>query len=132
MSPQQEQFERVGAVFAAVRALPPGERQAALEAACGGDLGLHAEVRSLLAQDLCDAGTGGARAADSFLAAPALGGGFHAGAALAGATPHTTPRDSDTLVCPAAPGSDAATIAPDSPRRTTSGYETGATEPSDG
>ena len=44
-----EAWQRVKAVFDAARERPPAERASYLEAACGGDASLRAEVESLLA-----------------------------------------------------------------------------------
>jgi hypothetical protein len=43
--------ERARALFHEGVGLPPGRRPAFLEAACGGDAGLRAEVEALRAQD---------------------------------------------------------------------------------
>lgn len=56
-------FERVEAIFERVSAAPEAERAAVLQAACGSDAALRAEVESLLEHD--------ARAGASFLASPA-------------------------------------------------------------
>src|SRR5262245_29690090 len=46
-----ERRERVWTLFDKAAELPPGERGAFLDAACGGDAGLRADVESLLAHD---------------------------------------------------------------------------------
>src|SRR5207253_4067723 len=46
-----DRHARIKDVFLAVRDLPEGEREAAVERACAGDDGLRGEVRSLLALD---------------------------------------------------------------------------------
>ena len=58
MTSSPERFARVAEVFEAVRRLPEDERERAVEAACGSDVELAEEVRSLLrhATDPGDAG----------------------------------------------------------------------------
>src|SRR5262249_9623530 len=67
MTPQRR--ERMWALFDQAAELPPGERGAFLDAACGDDAGLRAEVESLLARD---AGLAAGAAEATFLKSPVL------------------------------------------------------------
>ncbi|MDP7028896.1 MAG: WD40 repeat domain-containing serine/threonine protein kinase [Phycisphaerales bacterium] len=70
----RDQWTRTRALFEHVRTLPKAERPGFLDASCGDDKELRAAVDMLLRNDSDDA----------FLEAPAMGEGFHAGAATGG------------------------------------------------
>jgi len=69
--------DRVTELFLAVRRLPPAERPAFLDDACGGDCELRADVESLLRHD----------DAPDFLEEPALGAAFRLSASATGPVP---------------------------------------------
>src|SRR5262249_31223386 len=64
-----ERRERVWALFDGAVELPPGEREAFLDAACGDDASLRAEVESLLAHD---SGVSEGEDEETFLKSPLL------------------------------------------------------------